>query len=291
MLKYNKCSSFSEDDIDNFHSFYEYIKQLYDVIIFDCQAGYTDLLKLILPNSNINLVVMEADAISSSAIRSLYLKIGSLVDDKKIYQVFNKATNEEYELYSKLSGVTFFPNIETIKFDWTIRKDFSLAKVPDLENISMKYGKQIYNICEFLFREAELETKLKIFKGIITLNEKKEKKVELEQKITKLKHNSLGSIFKNVQNLNIIFIPILMVFSTIFVFLINKDHDYILLSYLSITFFVFSVTYLILNLGFITKNRKMQNKEIKTYESELETTLQDINQLNLKSIDNKNQNN
>lgn len=286
-----KSYSFSEDDIDNFHSFYEYIKQLYDVIIFDCQAGYTDLLKLILPNSDINLVVMEADAISSSAIRSLYLKIGSLVDDKKIYQVFNKATNEEYELYSKLSGVTFFPNIETIKFDWTIRKDFSLAKVPDLENISMKYGKQIYNICEFLFREAELETKLKIFKGIITLNEKKEKKVELEQKITKLKHNSLGSIFKNVQNLNIIFIPILMVFSTIFVFLINKDHDYILLSYLSITFFVFSVTYLILNLGFITKNRKMQNKEIKTYESELETTLQDINQLNLKSIDNKNQNN
>lgn len=274
-----KSYSFAEEDIEKFFSFYEYLKQMYDVIIFDCQAGYTDLLKLILPNSDINLVVMEADAISSSAIRSLYLKIGSLVDDKKIYQVFNKATNEEYELYSKLSGVTFFTNIETIKFDWTIRKDFSLARVPDLENISMKYGKQIYNICEFLFKEAELETKLKKFKDTITINEKKEIKADLEKRIIKMKHSSLGSVFKNIQSLNILFIPILIMFSTFFVFLINKNYDYSILSYLSITFFVFTVVYLMLNLGIITKNKRLQNKEIKNYENELKTTQLEIKQL------------
>ena len=122
------------------------------MIIFDCQAGYTDVLKLILPITDINLVVMEADAISSAAIRSLYLKIRDLLNEKKIYQVFNKATDEEYTLYSKISGGTVFTNIETVRFDWKIRKAFSVAEIPNMKKSSADYGVQIFGICRILFR-------------------------------------------------------------------------------------------------------------------------------------------
>lgn len=133
----------------------------YDVIILDCQAGYTDTLKVILPIVDINLVVMEADAISSASIRSLYLKIGDFLNEKKVYQIFNKATDEEHKIYSKISGGTVFTNIETVKFDWKIRKAFSVAEIPDMEKTSANYGMQIYNICKILFKEESIQTSIR----------------------------------------------------------------------------------------------------------------------------------
>ena len=127
---------YNEEDFKRIKSIDEKLRENYDVIIYDCQAGYTDVLKLLLPYVDVNLVVMEADAISSAAIRSFYLKIGDLLNEKKVYQIFNKATDEEYKIYSKISGGTVFTNIETVMFDWKIRKAFSVAQIPDMENTS-----------------------------------------------------------------------------------------------------------------------------------------------------------
>lgn len=162
----------------------------YDIIIFDCQAGYTDSLKLILPIVDINLVVMEADAISSSAIRSLYLKIGDFLNDRKVYQIFNKATDEEYQIYSKISGGTVFTNIETVKFDWKIRKAFSVAEIPDMEITSANYGIQIYNICKILFKEESIQSRLNKYQVVIEINKNLEEEKLLENKISKLQEET-----------------------------------------------------------------------------------------------------
>ena len=161
IVKITKANSesyqYNEEDLKRIKNIDEKLRENYDVIIYDCQAGYTDILKLILPYVDVNLVVMEADAISSASIRSFYLKIGDLLNEKKIYQVFNKATDEEYEIYSKISGGTVFTNIETVMFDWKIRKAFSIAQIPDMESTSAGYGEQIYNICRVLFNEEIIQ--------------------------------------------------------------------------------------------------------------------------------------
>lgn len=171
---------------DGSFSIYKELCQRYDVIIFDCQAGYTDVLKLILPLTDIDLVVMETDAISSASIRSLYLKIGDIVNERKLYQVFNKASKEEYEIYSKVSGGTVFTNIDTILFDWKIRKAFAVSQIPDMRNTSANYGSQIYNLCSILFTSKVLQDKLKKFKTILDIHEFEEKAHTIQLKIDEL---------------------------------------------------------------------------------------------------------
>ncbi len=164
-------------------TFFQNISTKYEIIIFDCQAGYSDVLRNILPIVELNLAVMEADAISSSAMRSLYLKIGKFLNDKKIFQVFNKATSEEYEIYSKLYGGTIFTNIETIMFDWKIRKAFSVAQIPDMENTSANYGMQLLNICNVLFPETTVQNKLKKFSTVLEIHKHSEEISKLREKI------------------------------------------------------------------------------------------------------------
>lgn len=182
---------------DSTFSAYAEICQKYDVVLFDCQAGYTDILKLILPCTDIDLIVMETDAISSASIRSLYLKIGDIVNEKKLYQVFNKASKEEYEIYSKVSGGTVFTNIDTILFDWKIRKSFAVSQIPDMQNTSANYGAQIYNLCSILFSSKNVQDKLARFKTILDMHMYQENAVIIREKIDRIseqyksKRNSL----------------------------------------------------------------------------------------------------
>lgn len=168
-------------------SFLKELRRDYDVILYDCQAGYTDILKLILPTSDANLIVMEPDAISSAAMRSLYLKIGNIVNDKKMYQVFNKSSAEEYEIYSKVSGGTVFTNIETIKFDWKIRKAFSVSQIPDMENTSAGYGQQILNVCSVLLPNESIKEKLDKYKTALESHSLHEQEAHIKMSIQDLK--------------------------------------------------------------------------------------------------------
>lgn len=162
------------------------VSQKYDVVLFDCQAGYTEVLKVILPVTDISLIVMETDSISSAAIRSLYLKIGDIINEKKLYQVFNKASQEEYDIYSKVSGGTVFTNLDTILFDWKIRKAFAVSQIPDLENTSANYGTQIYNLCKLLFANPEIQKKLGEFEIKLKLQMYRQKETETLEKIDSL---------------------------------------------------------------------------------------------------------
>ena len=270
---------YNEEDFKRIKSIDEKLRENYDVIIYDCQAGYTDVLKLLLPYVDVNLVVMEADAISSAAIRSFYLKIGDLLNEKKVYQIFNKATDEEYKIYSKISGGTVFTNIETVMFDWKIRKAFSVAQIPDMENTSAGYGEQIYNICRVLFNEEKIQEKIKKYEIIIKLNKNQEQENLLREKISEQNESRRNSKNKMIRAMYNLVVPMFMaVILMVFIQLIEKsflytkmDNIIILLLVVSVALVSMSVSIIFLN--DITKEKRNRVKEINIDSKKLDEIL------------------
>ena len=167
-------------------------KMQYDFILFDCQAGYSEALELILPCVDLSLTVMEADAVSSSAARALFWRIGRFIQDKKSFQIFNKATAEEREVYSKVSGGTLFTNLGCISFDWQVRKAFSMLNAPSINNLGLVYTKQLYQLCNDLFGDSNALRKLKPFQTKIELLETIE-----EEDLMIAKMNAFSDSFSN----------------------------------------------------------------------------------------------
>lgn len=179
----------------------EWARKNYDVILFDCQAGYADFMPELLPLMDVNLFVLEPDSISASAMRNLHLKIGRYLG-RKPYQIFNKATAEEYEIYSKIEG-TFFTNIGTLLFDWKIRQAFSRSRIPDLENASAKYGAELCDICQTILRDDKaVMAKLNRFSDTLKKRELEEQAAELAEKRDKsaLKLDELTSSRRDIHH-------------------------------------------------------------------------------------------
>ncbi len=250
------------------------LKSKYDIVLYDCQAGYTDVLKLILPFTDVNLVVMEADAISSAAIRSFYLKIGNIINEKKVYQIFNKATDEEYDIYSKIGGGTFFTNIETVMFDWKIRKSFSIAQIPDMENSSAQYGEQVYNICKVLFKEEKMQEKLKRFETVIYLNKLTEDEKLMRTNIEKLNNEDKTGKNKLVKAFFSLAAPIFMVLTiSIFSNLIDEPiarAPLDVISMLLATILVFMIVIMSLVIVYdLNGERRNRYKQLNSYNKKL----------------------
>ncbi|MDE5931818.1 MAG: ParA family protein [Lachnospiraceae bacterium] len=163
-------------------NFIEWAKNSYEVILFDCQAGYTELLPVLLPLMDVDLFVLEADSISASAMRNLHLKIGNSLGRAQLYQVFNKATKEEFDIYSKIVG-TFFTNIGTLLFDWKIRQAFSRSQVPDLEYASAQYGADLCDICKIIFQGGVILERLERFSLQSRYRQLEEKRRQVEEKM------------------------------------------------------------------------------------------------------------
>lgn len=171
-----------QNELEAWHhlcKFVDLVKQRYDVVLFDCQAGYSEFLPALLPQMDADLFVLEADNISASAMRSLHLKIGDHLGRAHLYQIFNKATEEEFETYSKIVG-TFFTNIGTLLFDWKIRQAFSRSQIPDLENTSEQYGWDLCNVCQVIFRDEFAQEGLEHFSERIQYRRLKKKKAQKE---------------------------------------------------------------------------------------------------------------
>jgi cellulose biosynthesis protein BcsQ len=177
------------EDITNLEKFHKSTKEDYDIIILDTQAGYSDLNKLCVKIADKNLIVLEADSISSAAIRVLYLQIGNILTNKNTWQLFNKLADEERKIYSKVVGGTLFPNLSPIPFDWNVRATFALGNVPSIKNKDSAFGLAILRITKIIFKqfekkieEYENETIGNWFTEILqSLNELEEKKKELSR--------------------------------------------------------------------------------------------------------------
>ena len=116
------------------------IFEKYDFVIFDCQAGYNSFTENILSYSDKNIAVLEADAVSSSALRVLYLQLSKFLNRKNTWQIFNKLTEEERNVYGKITDGTFFTNLPPVPFDWKVRSAFALGKIPSIFEKDSAFG-------------------------------------------------------------------------------------------------------------------------------------------------------
>ena len=238
-------------------------RQKYDAIIYDCQAGYSSILKCVLPYVDVNLVVMEADAISAVAIRSLYLRIGSLLNDKKIYQVFNKITEEEYDIYSKVSGGTIFTNIESVMFDWKIRKAFYMAEIPEISNAGGRYGQQVFNVCNLMFKEEKIQNALEKYRDLIRLKDIKFQEQTIRESIKKYKDEKQKKRALLFRKIYISFVPIFIIVTSILLYtgLSHGLYNRIFNLVLSVFYLLVAITYAIALIASHYKNSKKDFKE------------------------------
>ena|GEM_PF-1592174 len=125
----------------------------YDIIIYDCQAGYSIATEKVTKLAKKILVVTEVDAISASSLRVLYSQLSEQLENSKSYQVFNKVTEVEQEIYSKLTHETLFTNITPILFDWNVRKAFVTNELPCIGTANPILTMSVYNLASALFQQ------------------------------------------------------------------------------------------------------------------------------------------
>ncbi|EQK45031.1 cobQ/CobB/MinD/ParA nucleotide binding domain protein [[Clostridium] bifermentans ATCC 19299] len=281
--KSSKEHYYDIEELAKFEQYFNWIKYEYDIVLFDCQAGYTKLLDIILKLSDVNLIVMEADAISSASIRTLYLKIADIIGDKKMYQIFNKATKEEYDIYSKISGGTFFTNIGTIVFDWRIRKAFSVAQIPDMERTSYKYGYEVYNLCKVLFSSIEYKDRLDKFNVKLKIYEINEKTKDLQKSLNILREERRSERKKMIRKIYSLLMPMIacmIIVISMSLLESNKVSDRYSI-YISVaTAFIASIA-LFTSLIEMSKEQKLQFKEYDSVIKELNMLENEKNNLKI----------
>lgn len=146
-------------DIDQAKIIHEAIchfaSDLYDVVIYDCQAGYTPLCQVLANNIKTKLSVLELDAISVAANRVLFrqLCLDDEFIDKGMYQVINKLDSEDKELYAKIKFGTLYDNLQPITFNWSIRRAFSEGRIPKIGKVNARFTSEIGIILRQLLPE------------------------------------------------------------------------------------------------------------------------------------------
>ena len=171
----------------------------YDIVICDCQAGYTKILEKILAISNVNLIVMEPDAISSSSVRVLYAQVSNLLESSKTYQIFNKITTEENKIYDKVFAGTIFTSLPSIMFNWEVRKAFAYSQVPELISTNVEFGKNVYEVAKIIF--PKLAIQLKTYEQMVLLFEQEELENKIKQYYISLKEYKEGRLLRKVRQL------------------------------------------------------------------------------------------
>lgn len=259
-------------------------KKQYNFILFDCQAGYNDALELIMPCVDLSLTVMEADAVSSSAARALFWRIGRYMQNKDSFQIFNKATSEEREIYSKVSGGTLFTNLGCISFDWQVRKAFSMLNAPSINNLGLEYIKQLYQLCRDLFGDSNTLNSLKVFQTKIEILETIEEEDKVMAKIESIS-DSLSNdknddtLHKRVISALSLIFPILSIIAALTVLIISSVENGFDFSQLTIALSVFFIlAFMYLSFWILQKKRdeKYQKTAKKITLSKLENEINNI---------------
>lgn len=126
----------------------------YNAVIFDCQAGYSPLTKWVAKVSKRNLIVLETDAVSSTALRVLFLQIGPKLQRYNTWQVFNKLSEEERAIYEKVSGGILFPNLPPIPFDWQVKASFATCAIPSVMSKGSAFGLGVLRLMQTVFPKS-----------------------------------------------------------------------------------------------------------------------------------------
>lgn len=170
----------------------------YDLIIFDCQAGYTDLTKSLIKISDVCLFVLEADAVSASAMRALYTQLSSELTRSSLnaYQILNKLSKSELTIYSNIKYGTFFTNLKPVLFDWSVRNSFQENMIPLINENNPSFTSDICNLTRNLFptfKEEILNYEINVKNKF--LSEEKKKLHKINKSITPFRLNNIIALF------------------------------------------------------------------------------------------------
>ena len=246
----------------------------YDIVIFDCQAGNSNILYSVLLETDVVLIVLEPDKVSSAALRSLYTKTGELLQDKEVYQVFNKVDKEDKLFYEKITFGTFFTNVGALLYDSAIRNSFAFSIIPNIEEDAIDYGMQIGGLCERIIVDIEIRNKIKAFEKVMVhrklrieltnqtrqLNQCKEKRkkyTELDQKTSQK-----ARLFKMLTDLFPVFVTVLFVIValTIYRSMISANNGAIILLYSIIFYLCFILIYALTRRQRVSRDLNIDNK-------------------------------
>ncbi len=221
----------------------EELESYFDIIIFDCQAGYSDFTRSILRNSDISLLVTEPDSVSAAANKALCFQVGTELESVRSFQLFSKLTIEEEVAYSKITTSAFFANLVPVLYDIECRRTFMKLLIPSATSVNVSFENRIIENLLILFPEYQneiLKHKDKIFLKHRNDLRKKIKFLEAEQKkerYSKVFRNIITVFslayfafllgFKFVDNIETEFLNLLIIAATIlvllFVFFVSID--------------------------------------------------------------------
>lgn len=156
----------------------------FEVVLFDCQAGTSPMTEWVLKNSGRTLIVLEPDAISTAALKTLVMTSGDRLPARKTWQVFNKLTPAEREVYEKIHGGMIFTNLPPIPFDWEVRGAFALGRIPGIVGNGTAFGLGILKIMNIIFAFTRIHNELEVLelRTIGGLYEETEERLERLEK-------------------------------------------------------------------------------------------------------------
>ena len=217
----SKSIPFSKAEKFRWYTFNDDIikKKEFDVVIYDCQAGYSMITEMVTKKTNKNLAVIEADAISASSLRVLYAQLSENLDRGNTYQIFNKITQEEQDVYTKLIHGTLFTNLSPILFDWNVRKAFITNELPEINASNPILTNSVYNLAFDLFPNYKNEMReflVKIKEDIIS---------RLENEVYDVKRGMRGNLMEVFFKTIPVVMSIIGVFLAIFIYYFDGYYE------------------------------------------------------------------
>lgn len=196
------------------------IEKHFDIIILDCQAGYSEFTRNIISFSDVCLLVSEPDSVSAAANKALCFQMGIEMQDIQSFQLFNKITESELEHYSKVATSAFFSNLPPMIFNWGVRTTFVYSQIPSDNTVDAQFGKDILKILLAIFPEYQEE--IKEYKKIINDKQRAKLKMQISILEDKEKRKKRIKILRFLQLLIPCVIAILMI---MYFLILNRTKD------------------------------------------------------------------
>jgi cellulose biosynthesis protein BcsQ len=266
-------------------------KGLFDVIIFDNQAGSNLSSSVSSKHSNKVVIVSELDPISSDASENLLIQIGDSFPSYRrhlINKLYIKETNEYKQLNTLFQS---FNRLPPLPFDFDVRNAFANRQIPIDINNPTSFLIALFNTSKMLFPEFKLEFD-KYEEKINNYYSQYQKKIDdLLERANNLKgivasdYKIIGKYQKTFKILNEIFVPIisgilvLIIFST----LIEKNifmSLYKLFSF-NMYYFVISVFVISLTIAFFIVSFKniLKKYQLKYSDNDKESIKKEIDNI------------
>lgn len=245
------------------------IEKHFNIIILDCQAGYSEFTRNIINFTDVCLLVSEPDSVSAAANKALCFQMGIEMQDIQSFQLFNKITADELEHYSKVATSAFFSNLPPMIFNWGVRTTFVYSQIPSDKTVDAQFGKDILKILLAIFPEYEKE--IEEYKKIINDKQRAKLKIQIKVLEDKEKRNKRIKFLRFLQLLIPSIIAIIMIMYFLF---LNRTKDTLIFTLIALitTLLLEMILVLQKNTTILKSNSEIDEmkKEINHYMVDLE---------------------